>query len=140
MRAKPSHASRPDNVHRGQPVIRRGERTVSDDELSTVVSLLDDECARAVLQATSVEPMSRAELAEECDVSLPTISRRIDRLESVGLVREETRLRDDGHHDAVYVARLDRVEIRLREGELEYDLARMERDMTDELERLWRKF
>ncbi|MFC7073564.1 ArsR/SmtB family transcription factor [Halovenus rubra] len=109
-------------------------------ELSTVVGLLDDEYARQILQATSIDRLSKTELAEECDVSAPTVSRRIDRLESVGLVEEETRLRSDGHHDTVYVATLDRFEIQLRDGEFEYDLQCIERDLSDELERLWSKF
>lgn len=109
-------------------------------ELSTVVGLLEDDHVRQVLKTTSVEPMSKTELAERCDVSLPTISRRIEQLESVDLVDEQTRARPDGHHDTVYVARLDRFEVRLRDGELEYDLQRMDRDMTSELQRLWSKF
>jgi len=107
---------------------------------STVIALLEDEHARTILTATSVEPLSKSELAERCDVSLPTISRRIEQLETAELVREQTRARPDGHHDTVYVAQLDRFEVRLHDGELEYELTRMDRDMTDELERLWRKF
>lgn len=113
---------------------------MSETELSAVVGLLEDEHARRILTATSVEPMSKTELAEDCDVSLPTISRRIDHLKAVDLVDEQTRARPDGHHDTVYVARLDRFEVRLRDGELEYDLQRMDRDMTSELQRLWSKF
>ncbi len=116
------------------------DRTVSNEDLPTVLSLLDDEHARQILRATSVDRVSKTELAEECDVSLPTISRRVDRLEKAGLVREETRLRSDGHHDAVYVAQLDRFEVRLADGEFKWDLKQMDRDMSDELERLWGKF
>lgn len=118
-----------------------GRRTVSEEsDLNAVVSLLEDDNARMILKTTSVDPCSQAELAERLEVSLPTVSRRIDDLEDAGLIEEQTRLRSDGHHDSVYVARLDRFEVRLRDGELEYDLQRMERDMSDELERLWGKF
>lgn len=125
-----------------QEAIRRerGQTVSEGTELSTLVGLLDDDHARRILKATSVDPMSQTELAEECDTSLPTVSRRIDRLEAAGLVREETRLRSDGHHDTVYVAQLDRFEVRLDDGEFEYDLQRVDRDMSDELERLWSKF
>lgn len=111
-----------------------------ESDFTSVVSLLDDDHARMILETTSVEPHSQAELAEELDVSRPTVSRRIERLKNAGLVEEQTRLRSDGHHDSVYVAQLDRFEVRLRDGELEYDLKRMERDLSDELERLWGKF
>jgi len=108
-------------------------------ELSTVADLLADEHAQHVLQATSVEPKSKRELADACDASLPTVGRRVDALADADLLSEQTRARADGHHDAVYVATLDRVEVRLRDGDLDVDVQRMDRDMTDELQRLWRK-
>ena len=111
-----------------------------DSELPTVVGLLDDEYARSILTETSEKPMSATELAEECNVSLSTISRKVDRLEAANLVDEQTRPRSDGHHDTVYVAQLDRFEVRLRDGELEFEVQRTRRDMTEELARLWSKF
>jgi len=111
-----------------------------DADLSTVADLLADEHVQRILAATSVDPKSKRELAERCDASLQTVSRRVDDLVDVDLLREETRARRDGHHDAVYVARLDSFEVRLRDGALEHDVARMDRDMTDELQRLWSKF
>lgn len=118
----------------------RRQLVSQDTDLSAVIDLLEDDTVRAILEATSVEPRSKNELAEDCGVSLPTVSRRVDRLEGQGLVRETTRIRSDGHHDSVYVAQLDRFELRLREGRFEYDLDRTNRDMSDELERLWSKF
>jgi predicted transcriptional regulator len=109
-------------------------------DLSTVADLLADEHVQRILAATSAEPKSKTELAATCDASLQTVSRRVDDLEATDLVREETRARRDGHHDAVYVARLDRFEVRLHDGTLEHDVTRMERDTTDELQRLWSKF
>jgi DNA-binding transcriptional ArsR family regulator len=110
------------------------------EELQELAELLADEQAREILAATSVEPLSKSELAERCDSSLPTVTRRTDRLTAVGLLREETRLRGDGHHDAVYVAQLDRFELRLRDGQFEHDLDRVDRDLTDELARVWGRF
>lgn len=124
---------------RPAPPVASIEMTENVD-LSTVAGLLADEHAQRILAATSVEPKSKRELADACDASLPTVGRRVDDLVAAALLREETRARPDGHHDAVYVATLDRVEVRLRDGDLAVDLQRMERDMTDELQRLWRKF
>lgn len=109
-------------------------------DLSTVADLLADEHVQRILVATSIEPKSKTELAATCDASLQTVSRRVHDLEAADLVREETRARRDGHHDAVYVASLDRFEVRLRDGDLEHDVTRMDRDPTDELQRLWSKF
>jgi len=101
----------------GQPVRRHQleYQTVSEDsDLSTVTGLIDDEYARSILTATSEEPMSATELAECCDASLSTVTRRLDSMEATGLIDEQTRLRSDGHHDTVYVAQLDRFEVRSR--------------------------
>ena len=114
---------------------------VSDDPtLESVVELLDDEHARSILTTTSVDPLSAKELSERCDVSQATVYRRVERLTAVGLVAERTRPRADGHHDTVYVAVLDELSIRLRDGELEFDLERRGDDVADRLTRLWEGF
>lgn len=111
-----------------------------DPGFETVVGLLDDEHAREILAATSIEPMGSADLAERCDASRQTVYRRLDRLEDAGLVAERTRPRPDGHHDTVYLATLDGLRVQLREGEYHFELDRHDPDMADELERLWGDF
>lgn len=113
---------------------------MSDDELAVVVALLDDETVRTVLRETSLSPRSANELAERCDASQQTVYRRLEQLEDAGLVTDQTRVRDDGHHDTVYRATLDSISIRLRDGELEFDLERREREPADQLTDLWRNF
>ena len=115
--------------------------TVTDDlDLGEIVALLDDEHARSILAATSAEPLSAAELGDRCDVSVSTIYRRVDRLEDADLLDERTRPRPDGHHETVYVATLDRFELTVREGELDWSIDRQGTDVADELTRLWGKF
>jgi predicted transcriptional regulator len=119
------------------------DEPVGDDaDLSTLVDLLDDEHVRTILAATSAEPLSAAELGERCGVSTSGIYRRTDRLVDVDLLRERTRPRSDGHHDTVYVAALERFELTVRDGELEWavDRATEETDVADELTRLWGQF
>lgn len=111
-----------------------------DAELATIASLLDNEHARQVLEATSVEQLSAAELSERCDASLPTVSRVVDRLAGIDLLTERTRVRADGHHDTVYVATLERVEVTLADGTLDLSLSKRPRDPADELADLWEKF
>lgn len=119
--------------------------------LETVAELLDDAHVRTVLTATSVDPMSARELSERCDASRATVYRRLEALEAAGLVAERTRPRADGHHDAVYVATLDELSIRLRDGELELELDRRDGDaafgpdlgsddVADRLTRMWEDF
>ena len=108
--------------------------------LETVVALLDDEHARAILTATDEQALSAKELSERCDVSQATVYRRVDRLTAADLLAERTRPRADGHHDTVYVATLEAVSIRLSDGELEFDLDRRGDDIADRLTRLWEEF
>lgn len=111
-----------------------------ESELDSVVSLLDDEYARAILLATSEQPMSATELSDACECSLSTAYRRLERLQEESMVTEGTRPRPDGNHDTVYAANLDRVEIRLRDGALQVDVDRKSTDMADQLTQLWGRF
>jgi predicted transcriptional regulator len=116
------------------------ESVAEKPDLSTVVGLLDDEHVRSILAATSAEPLSAAELAERCGVSDSAIYRRVDRLVAADLLSERTRPRSDGHHDTVYVAALERFELSIRDGDLDWTVERGETDVADELTRLWGKF
>lgn len=102
-----------------------------------VLSLLDDEYARAILIATSTEPMSANQLAEACDASLPTVYRRINRLTDHDLLAEHTELDEDGHHYSSYEATLESVEIDLTDGELTADVSREPTDAADRFTELW---
>ncbi len=114
------------------------EPTVTDQpDLADVVDLLDDELARSILVATSAEPLSANELSDRCEVSASTVYRRIDRLTAADLVREQTRPRRDGHHETVYVSALDRFELTVRDGDLDWTLERRGADPADELSRMW---
>ncbi|SEV82752.1 ArsR/SmtB family transcription factor [Natrinema salifodinae] len=108
-----------------------------DTNLSTLLAVLDDEYARDILTHTSVEPMSASTLSERCDASLPTIYRRLDRLEECNLVTEETELAPDGNHYSVYSANLDRLELSLNEGSFTLELTYREEDVADKFTRMW---
>ena len=108
-----------------------------EPSLETVVGLLDDEYARSILAATRTEPMSATELADHCDASLSTISRRLESLENAGLVRERTRPRPDGHHDTIYAATLAEVRVSLDLEGFECSVRRRNEDAADRLRRLW---
>lgn len=104
-----------------------------------LLSLLDDDYARAILVATSAEPMSATQLSDHCDVAPSTIYRRIDRLKEQGLVREETQYDPDGHHRSLYESRLAEVSVAFEDGELEVAFERREppeEDVADRFTRL----
>jgi len=112
---------------------------VSEDcSPNEVFALLDDEYARAILTATSTQPMSAKTLSEECDASLPTVYRRADRLIECGLLAERTEVVEDGHHYSVYEARLDRLTVELDDGELHVDVEETPADdVADRFTDMW---
>jgi len=117
------------------------EPTVTEEpDLADLINLLDDEHVRSILTATSTEPLSAQELSDRCDVSASTIYRRVNRLKNADLLREQTRPRPDGHHDTVYVSTLTRFELTLEDGEMDWNIERRQRDIADELTRMWGKF
>lgn len=110
-------------------------RDCSENE---VFELLDDKYARAILIATSIQPMSAKTLSKECDASLPTVYRRAERLVECDLIEEGTQLADDGHHYSVYEARLDQLTVKLEEGELRVTIEeRPTDDMADRFTDMW---
>lgn len=108
-----------------------------DSELETVVSLLDDEYARDILAATSIEPMSADQLAEHCEASPPTVYRRLERLREQDLVVAERELDPEGHHYEVFSASLARVEVQLEDGTYQVEIDRRERDAADRFTELF---
>ncbi len=105
---------------------------------SELFALLDDEYARAILTATSEQPMSAKTLSEVCDASLPTIYRRAERLVDCGLLTERTEVVSDGHHYSVYEARLRRLTVELDDGRLRVDVEQQPTDdMADRFTEMW---
>jgi AcrR family transcriptional regulator len=109
---------------------------VSEEVLNEVASLLEDDVARAILAATSVDAMSANDLAERCDVSEPTVYRRLEQLQETDLIVEETELDPDGDHYNVYRARFRRLLVELQRGDYEVDLILAE-DPADRFTRLF---
>lgn len=103
-----------------------------------VFALLDDEYARAILTATSTQPMSAKALSEECDASLPTVYRRVERLVTCNLIEEGTQLSDDGHHYSVYHAPLEHLTVEINDGELQVTVEKKPPEaMADHLTEMW---
>jgi len=100
--------------------------TDTEPDVSDVIRLLDDDCARQILVETMSEPLSANELEERCEVSPPTIYRRLEELSEHGLVSEQTQVAADGHHYSIYRAALDRVEIDLTESGLDVTVTQRE--------------
>ncbi|WP_231188859.1 helix-turn-helix domain-containing protein [Haladaptatus sp. DYF46] len=102
-----------------------------DSDLTEIADLLDDAYARDILATASIEPMSANELSNQCDASLPTVYRRIERLEENDLLVVEQQLDPDGHHYKTYETRLEAVNIRLEDGTYTVEITRTEKSVAD---------
>lgn len=103
----------------------------TDGELSEIVELLDDSYARDILAAASIEPVSAKMLSEHCDASLPTVYRRIERLQEHDLLTAQQQLDPDGNHYKTYEARLERVSIDLTDGTYSIEITRTKQKVAD---------
>ena len=107
-----------------------------DTDPTALFALLDDEYARRILAQLSGESMSAKTLSKRCDASLPTIYRRIDRLKSCDLLRERTRIDEDGQHYAVYESAFESLQVTMTDGEFIVNVSRR-KDPADRITKLW---
>ncbi|AFK21345.1 ArsR family transcriptional regulator (plasmid) [Haloferax mediterranei ATCC 33500] len=117
-----------------------------DPELSDILDILSDEYARDILAATSVKPMSAQELANQCEMSKPTVYRRVEQLQEYDLVEEQTKIQTSGNHYNVYAATLSEFSLELDEGAFETSVTRsqpeafpgqQETDTADRFKKMW---
>jgi DNA-binding transcriptional ArsR family regulator len=83
-----------------------------------LVDLLGDEYTRQVLETIADEPMGGREIAEATAISRPTVYRRLNRLEEVGLVETQMELCPSGNHHKQFQAVLEIASFQLDGGEL----------------------
>jgi predicted transcriptional regulator len=109
-----------------------------DDERSIedILDTIGDEHARRVLAAISREPQSAKALSEECDLSLPTVYRRIEMLSEYDLIKDQTLVAEDGNHYKVYESNFESTVIRLEDDEYQVRIYR-EENLPDRFSQLW---
>lgn len=105
-------------------------------DIPGILAILDDDYARAILEATRRKQMSAKELSEERDMSISTVSRRVNTLLEYDLLIERTHIDPDGHHYSKYEAQLDRVDIQLLKTGFDVRIELRE-DAPDRFARLW---
>lgn len=82
-----------------------------------VFELLDDELSWTIVTAVRETPKPARELVDECDASRPTVYRRLDRLETAGLLETRMELDPDGHHRKVFSTDAAAISLDLDDGE-----------------------
>jgi Sugar-specific transcriptional regulator TrmB. len=78
-----------------------------------LLSLLGDEYTRAIFDALGTESLPAREIATRADVSRPTVYRRLEQLESAGVVEPTMRVDPDGHHRQAFQLTIDGFELSL---------------------------
>ena len=107
------------------------DRTIED-----VLDTIGDDNAREVLAAISEEARPAKDVAAVCDLSLPTVYRRIEMLKEHELVVSETAVAEDGNHYEIFKSNFDGTVIRLRDDEYDVRIYRKE-NLPDRFSSLW---
>jgi DNA-binding transcriptional ArsR family regulator len=101
-----------------------------------IFELLGDAYVRSILAMTYDRPMSAKELSEACEMSLPTVYRRVEDLTAHDLLVERTRIVADGHHYTTYEANLDGLDVDLTADGFALEVTRREAP-SDRFTRVW---
>ncbi|ERH08245.1 MAG: putative transcriptional regulator [Halonotius sp. J07HN4] len=92
--------------------------TADEEPIGEILSLLADDYVQSILAALRAAPKPATEIADDCNMSTVTVYRRLDRLETAGLVTATTQIAADGNHRATYRARQVSVDLSLTEDGL----------------------
>lgn len=103
---------------------------------SNILDVFGDSMARATLVLANGNPVSVKEIAEQLDVSNPTIYRRIDPLVDANLLKEHRRIDQDGNQHKVYETILEEATFKLDGDSYTIDI-QVDQDLTDEFESIW---
>lgn len=82
----------------------------------TVLDVLDDEHAQAILNTLADGPKPAQQIVDACDASRPTVYRRLDTLEDAGILDSQVSLHPDGHHRKQFAVAVDEVTLDLVDG------------------------
>ena len=105
-------------------------------EPENVFDVLGSEVARQILALASLRPLSATELAEHCDVSEPTIHRRIHALQVYAMLDEQTELDGDGHHSKQFRTNLKEARFQVDDGQFDIDI-QLKKDYRDKFTDFW---
>jgi predicted transcriptional regulator len=87
------------------------ERGAGDVDQETLLALVSDEYARAILDTLGTRCLPARELIQRVDASRATVYRRLDRLEEAGIVGSSMEIHPDGHHRKQFQVTIERVNL-----------------------------
>lgn len=112
------------------------EGGTDEEPIQDILDTIGDRRARHVLATIAHESRSAKEIAEELNLSLPTVYRRIEELENHDLVDGRTEIAADGNHYRVFECAFNSTVISLDDGEYEVQVFR-EGNVPDRFADLW---
>lgn len=114
---------------------------MGDEELSVekVLDALGDTEARRILAVINPEALSAKEIGERLDLSLPTVYRRLDMLESRNLVVARTLVAENGNHYKVFECNFESTVITLEDEEFRAEVRHGE-GIPERFSSLWEEF
>lgn len=103
---------------------------------SDVFDVFGDSLSRRILVLTSERPLSADELADQLDVSHPTVYRRVNALVEYDLLTEQQQLDADGNHYQTVETTLKQVAFEIDDGGYNVELT-MRQSLADQFESFW---
>jgi DNA-binding transcriptional ArsR family regulator len=116
-----AHAFQRTNVGGASEARKSDGQTVDAAE---VLSLLSDEYAREMLNALVEDPLSARALSERLDMSRATVYRRLNRLESAGVIDSSMTVDPEGHHRKQFSVVVDRMQLMFRSDGVSLEVGR----------------
>lgn len=104
--------------------------------IEELLDTIGDEYARQILASLNSKSRPAKEIAEVCDISLPTVYRRLEALEEQELVTSRSETDDNGNEFRCYECTFKSTIILLEDDE--YDVRIYRRDnLPDRFSQLW---
>ena len=102
-----------------------------------IFEVLASEESRRILAAASVQPISANDLEQVCDVSLPTIYRRLEVLVEYDLLSEQRVVNPKQGQSKRYSTDLKEISVEITDGEISVNLE-LKKDTVDKFGELFR--
>ena len=84
---------------------------IPEVDAGTVLSALDDDGCRRILEEVASESLTAPEISSRCDIPQSTTYRKVERLADAGLLEESIRIRSSGKHATEYRKSFDDVTV-----------------------------
>lgn len=110
------------------------DTSAGDDEL---FRLLVDPMTRSILRAVDTDRRSAKELAEQCDVSGPTMYRKVNTMQEYNLLTEGTEIDRDGNHYTVYESNVETIQMAIDPSKETPEINVSYRSTTEQFIHLW---